>query len=474
MPVNGGDPGQAEAHYRIGVTHQQAAVYDQAAAAYRRVIALAPDHAGAHLGLGIALRKLGEPAAVDVLRRAIQLSPGDPDGYGNLASALQEHGDPAAAREACSRLLAMRPTNVYAWALHVGLTTFAAGDPDLERMEALAARITGKDEDERRKESILRFALGRAWMEVGEADRAFGHLSRANRLKRSTFDYDVRAQARRLAAIPGAIGNLRQRLSGPGHPSQAPVFVVGLPRSGSTLVEQILASHPEIHGRGELTAFPEATAEAFREAGPAPRGGQMGRVGFDSLSRLDLARLGGAYLDRVAPLAGGKARLVDKLPSNFQNLGLISLALPNARIIHCRRDPLDTCLSCYATHFDAGQLFTYDLVELGQYYRAYAALMDHWRASLPPGRFLDVRYEDVLADLEGEARRLVAFLDLRWDAACLRFHENRRPVRTASVNQVRRPLNAAGRGRWRAYEAHLGPLSEALQGRGEPSGAHAT
>jgi hypothetical protein len=185
-------------------------------------------------------------------------------------------------------------------------------------------------------------------------------------------------------------------------------------------------------------------------------------VRVDPGSRFDPAALGRAYLSRVAALGAGKARIVDKMPANFQNLGLISLGLPGARIIHCRRDPLDTCFSCYATRFVQRQPFAWDLVELGCYYRAYATLMDHWRASLPPERFIEVSYEDVLADLEGQARRLVAFLGLEWNDACLRFHETRRPVRTASVNQVRRPLFAESRGRWRAYAAHLGPLIEAL------------
>ena len=280
-------------------------------------------------------------------------------------------------------------------------------------------------------------------MDVGDADRAFAHLSRANRLKRSTFEFDVRAEARRLAAIPTGVQNLKARLSGPGDEFELPVFVVGMPRSGTTLVEQILASHADVCGGGELTAFQEAMAETL--SGSAPGGAQAGRVRIDAQWRLDPAKLGRAYLDRVAGLAAGKARLVDKMLANFQNLGLISLALPRARIIHCRRDPLDTGLSCYATRFVAAQPFAYDLAELGQYHRAYAALMEHWRAVLPPDQYLEVDYEDVLADLEGQARRLVSFCGLDWDPACLRFHESRRPVLTASVNQVRRPLYSDSR-----------------------------
>jgi tetratricopeptide (TPR) repeat protein len=456
-------PGEAMGHYTRARVLQALGRLEQAAAAYRAVIALSPDHHQAQLSLGVVLRRQGDPSSVDVLRRAVQLRPDNPDGHSNLANALQEHGDLAQARDVSARFLAMHPTSAGAWATHVGLRTFAAGDPDLDRMEALLASLAGKSDDEPEKEIILEFALGKAWMDVGDADRAFGHLLRANQLKRATFEYDVRAKIRRLAAIPDGIRALKQRLTGPGHPSELPVFIVGMPRSGTTLLEQILASHADVCGGGELSAFQEAMPEVFEEAGLSPGGAQAGRIRVDSRSQFDPARLGRAYLGRVGALAGGKARLVDKMPGNFNNVGLISLALPNARIIHCRRDPADTCLSCYATRFVTDQLFAYDLVELGQYYRAYAALMEHWRATLPPERFLEVRYEDVLQDLEGQTRRLVAFCGLEWDAACLRFFESRRPVLTASVNQVRRPLYDSSQGRWRAYKTHLGPLIKALQ-----------
>jgi hypothetical protein len=167
-------------------------------------------------------------------------------------------------------------------------------------------------------------------------------------------------------------------------------------------------------------------------------------------------------------LAGGKPRLADKMPGNFAFTGLIALMLPNARIVHCRRDPLDTCLSCYSRKFTSGQAFSYDLRDLGRYYRAYDALMAHWRGLLSADRFLEVSYEQVVGDLEGEARRLIAFCGLEWDDACLRFYETRRPVRTASVNQVRQPIYSASVARWRRFERHLGPLIAALNGEAAP------
>jgi Sulfotransferase family len=231
-----------------------------------------------------------------------------------------------------------------------------------------------------------------------------------------------------------------------------------MPRSGTTLVEQILASHPKVHGAGESQllndlvnaahgsggrgyAFPEFVAEAEPSA---------------------LRRLGANYIAGLCRLAPSAERVTDKMPSNYYFAGLIHLALPNAKIIHCQRNPVDTCVSCFSKLFSAPQYHTYDLGELGRYYRRYAHLMAHWRRVLPKGRILDIQYEDVVADLEGQARRLVAHCDLDWDPNCLSFHETERPIRTASATQVRQPIYRTAIGRWRSYEKHLGPLIETL------------
>jgi hypothetical protein len=230
-----------------------------------------------------------------------------------------------------------------------------------------------------------------------------------------------------------------------------PIFVLGMPRSGTTLVEQILASHPQVHGAGELRALQRLVDGLGDYPAAATR-----------LAPAELARLGESYLAQIRPLAGGRAHLVDKMPANFLHAGLIHLMLPGARIVHCRRDPVDTCLSCYTKLFSGEQMFAYDLRELGLFHRAYQTLMAHWRAVLPPDRFIEVDYEAVVENLEGEARRLVAFLGLPWDEACLGFHKTERPVRTASVNQVRQPIYRTSAGRWKAHAAHLEPLLSAL------------
>ncbi|MGH7030610.1 MAG: sulfotransferase family protein [Stellaceae bacterium] len=236
-----------------------------------------------------------------------------------------------------------------------------------------------------------------------------------------------------------------------GDASPLPVFIVGMPRSGTTLVEQMLASHPEVHGAGELGEIERAVAALGGPDGvPADIGGA------------ELRRLGASYLAKVTALAPGATRITDKMPANFRYAGLIHLALPNARIIHLSRDPVDTCLSCFSILFGGDQPFTYDLGELGRYYRAYQRLMAHWRAVLPAGVMLEVRYEALVGDFEQEARRIVAHCGLRWNAACLDFHNTRRPVHTASSVQVRRPLYRSSVGRWRPAEEVLRPLLDAL------------
>jgi hypothetical protein len=239
-----------------------------------------------------------------------------------------------------------------------------------------------------------------------------------------------------------------------GDASPLPVFVVGMPRSGTTLVEQILASHPAAHGAGELNDF---NVLVDRMAGSR---GKAFRYPEDSpaLTTDQLRALGHAYVEGLRRRAPGAERVTDKMPGNFLFLGLIHLALPRARIIHVLRDPPDTCLSCYSKLFTAEQNFTYDLGELGRYYRKYTELMAHWRDVMPEGRMLEIRYEDVIADLEGSARQLIEHCGLDWDPSCIAFHKSQRPVRTASAAQVRRPIYRTSLGRWRAYEPHLAPL----------------
>ena len=424
---------------------------DEALDIARHAVAAAPRSAEAHNVLAQVLQALGRSdEALAAYEQAAAL-PGTvaEDALIGRATLLMESGRKADAMEAFDRALAVFPGSLRALAGRADAKTFQSGDPDLAAMEAVVAEGSGSAAADR---ILAHFTLGKAWFDIGDGARAFQHLDAANRQKRATFAYNSAATQDWLQRIAETFTAERMaRTAQNADPSELPVFVIGMPRSGTTLVEQILASHSQVHGAGELSTL----RLLVEGSGTFPDA-------FASASDDDLARLGQAYLARVAPLAPGKQRLVDKMPANFLYAGLIPLILPGARIIHCRRDPVDTCLSCYTKLFAGEQQFTYDQTELGEFYRAYAKLMAHWRLVLPADRLIEVDYEAVVDNLEHEARRLVDFVGLPWEDACLRFYDSRRVVRTASVNQVRQPIYATSKGRWHKHADHLGPLLAAL------------
>ena len=331
---------------------------------------------------------------------------------------------------------------------------FQAGDADLATLQALAGSADSSND----KAHYIHFALAKALDDAGDYARAFEHLLKGNALKRRQISYDETGALELLHRIRTVFDSrLLDRFQGAGHPSPVPVFVLGMPRSGSSLIEQILAGHPQIQGAGELTILEKMEAGGLYEPETLPYPQCISALDAEAFEQI-----GRSYLSRLPKIEDGKIRMVDKLPGNFLRIGLIRLILPNAKIIHTTRHPIDTCVSCYSKLFTNGLPFTYDLAELGRYYRGYSELMKHWRSVLPPGVMLEVAYEDVVDDLEGQARRLMEHCGVPWDDRCLSFHRTNRPVRTASVVQVRQPLFRSSLGRWRRYESGLGSLLDAL------------
>jgi hypothetical protein len=253
---------------------------------------------------------------------------------------------------------------------------------------------------------------------------------------------------------------LLRRHAGKGDPSAQPVFIVGMPRSGTSLAEQILASHAKVFGAGELADFEREAAKLAEGAGD---GSSLAANLAAVIEAGRIRTLGSAYVARLVAHAPEADKLIDKLPANFRFLGPICVALPNARVIHMRRDPIDTCLSCFSKRFVGNLPWSYGLAELGRYYRAYEAMMAHWRTALPEGFMIEVSYEDLVADVEGQTRRMLAHIGLDWDPRCLDFHTTERTVQTASAAQVRRPIYRTSIERWRPYEARLGPLLPQLR-----------
>ncbi|HEV2099300.1 MAG TPA: tetratricopeptide repeat protein [Stellaceae bacterium] len=455
------DPDYVEALCGAAEALRESKQFDQAIAGYRKALTLQPEHAQAHNALGIVLRAAGRHhEALAAFSRAIDLAPDYAEAHHNLGIALEELGRISEAHAAFEQAITIDPANIrYVFAL-VASKRVSKGDPVLEALKTREGQLDAQPESDR---ILLHFALGKALSDVGQHRRSFDHLLAGNKLKRRSIVYD---EAWALAAMDEIrtvfSADLFARSGDSGHPSALPIFIVGMPRSGSTLVEQILASHAGVFGGGERADFFEAmTSLGIGDDGtPFPRS-------VSALSGAQLAQLGAAYVNRLSAAArsGGIAsaeRVTDKMPGNFCLAGLIHLALPNARIIHTCRDPVDTCLSCFSRLFTAEQPFAYDLGELGRYYRACDGLIDHWRRVLPESVFLDVRYEELVADFEPQARRILAHCGLDWDPACLLFHRTERVVLTASATQVRQPLYRSSIGRWRPDQGTLWPLLDAL------------
>lgn len=421
--------------------------YQEAVAAVRQALAIAPDSANAHKTLGKALQALGQYEEAEQAYNLAAVLPGTVAEEALVARAvlLMEIGDQDAAAAGFEHALTRFPGSPRVVAARCDNKRYSAGDPDIALMEAALAHQPALSIPD---QVMLHFSLGKAYLDIHDSDRAFFHLNKGNAFKRASFSYDPAQTSAWMQSIAAAFTPaLIDRFKGAGVDSDRPVFVIGMPRAGTTLVEQILASHPDVYGAGELRALDQAVARA-------------GSFPNDLLhwSHEDFAQMAGDYLEQINRIAPPASRVIDKLPGNFLYAGLIPLLLPGARIIHCRRDPVDTCLSCYSKLFSGEQLFSYRLDELGRFYRSYQELMAHLRQVLPHDRFIEVDYEAVVDDLEDQARRMIDFVGLPWDDACLTFYETRRMIRTASVAQVRQPIYTSSKGRWRQHAAHLGPL----------------
>lgn len=451
------DPENADAHNNLGCALHVRGKLAEAVACFERSIALRPDDAQAHYNLGVVLKEQGKlDEAARQYTRACSIDPTHADAHNNLGNVLKDQGKlkPAAAEYA--QAIAISPRHAQAHFNRAELKTFRRGDPDLALLESLLADIEQLGDS---RKPYVYFALAKAMDDLGDYARASELLLAGNAHKRRQVHYDEAGTLATLRKIADVFSlDLLHRLRGGGDPLPAPIFIVGMPRSGSTLVEQILSSHPQVHGAGELKAMGLVANEMTDAAGRALPYPAL----VESLDADRLRRLGSDYLARLPQ--SSCAHITDKMPGNFMYAGLIHLLLPRARIIHTRRDPADTCLSCFSKLFAEGAEYSYDLGELGRYYRGYNKLIDHWRRVLPAGAMLEVSYEELIDDLQGQVKRLLEYCGLEWDARCLEYHRNTRAVSTASSVQVRQAPYRGSIGRWRRYEGILVPLLRELNG----------
>ncbi len=394
---------------------------EKALECYEHAARLRPEESRLRMSIGHVQKTLGRRADCEAsYKAALALDPGIGEAYWSLAD----------------------------------LKNYTFSDAEVAAMQRLLANAT----IERANAAQLNFALGKAFEQRGRYIDAFAYYARGNALRRLDSPFDSAEFERRCARIRTFFdARFFADRAGGGHPSTAPIFIVGLPRSGSTLVEQILASHSRVEGTMELPNIINITQQFGDMA--ANRDGYPETVGTAPPGVL--TALGGRYLEETAPLRTGREHFTDKLPNNFSHIGLIHSILPNAIVIDARRHPMDSCFSSFKQHFAEGQTFSYDLGDLGRYYRCYLSLMDHWDEVLP-GKVLHLQYEELIREPEPSIRRLLDHCGLPFESACLAFHETRRSVRTASAEQVRQPLYTSGVGYWRHFEEELEPLRRAL------------
>ncbi len=520
------NPKLAAAHHNLGLVFQRRREFDRAIASFREAIALVPNYVNAHLNLGNALmdaERLQE--AIDPLRRLVALAPRAPEPHFNLARALKSAKQFAEAAAEARTVIVLDGKNIEARLLLVQclfrLDRYDEADTEARRILALdsrcieahnsrgtilvtlgkfdeaiacfeaalavdpndaeavygltqaskvfstpemAARIESllAENPPQEQKSFLHFALGKICDDAGDYPRAFANYRRGNDLAvpEAWFDPKIWTEYvdRMIATFTPAFFAAH---AGIGSDSTRPIFIFGMPRSGTTLTEQIIASHPDVAPGGELGTVARLVADLPERLGSGRRFPECAADLDDAIAE----ELASKYLEELERFDTQGRRVTDKMPMNFQNLGLMALMFPKATYIHCRRNALDTCLSCYFAKFGQHLDFSYSLENLAVYYRGYARLMSHWRNVLPV-RMLEVDYEDTIADQEGVSRRLIAHCGLEWEDRCLAFYKTERAVRTASVWQVRQPIYKTSVRRWKRYEAFIGPLSEALEERG--------
>lgn len=428
--------------------------YADGANCFRKALEAEPDDIRNHVGLAANLRRLGH--AVEALAhydRALSLQPDDPQilaSRGNVLSYLGRLDDAAAAYRKSIRL---RPDSARTHELLASVRKHIRYDAELKAMETLYHRPANAPEDR----MILAFGLGKAYEELKDYDKAFAFFLEANRLRRSITSYSIADDERLFAQLKATLtAEFFARHQGLGSDDPTPIFILGMPRSGTSLVEQILSSHPLVYGGGELPDM-EIACKSIISNLPE---------GLERLAPDDWRRLADRYLAGMRTRNDSRPFITDKMPANFMRIGMIVTMLSKAKIIHCRRDPLDTCLSAFKSFFaTSGMQWCYDLTDTGRYYRLYHDLMAHWHRVLP-GRMHDVQYEDLVANPEREIRRLLDACGLDFHANCLAFHRSKRPVATRSFAQIRQPIYASAVQSWRRYERHLQPLMVAL---GEPT-----
>ena len=484
-------PDLVPAHFLVGLVALEGKDRKTAFSAFRTVVKLDRDHGAAwaqlarlHMSEGqvnmadAALRetlriKPGEPVVLDMIGTTLSLmgeydaakafyeqanakKPDSPPLMQNLANNLVYHGDTEGAEHVFERIIDILPNSPQS---HWGLSSSrkAIDTTHIDQMRALLPQV----EADPRSQAFYYYAIGKELEDLQQWDEAFSAFEQGASARRGTVDYDESAEQAMFDYLEAHYNSDWLKSRETGHADSSPIFVLGQPRTGTTLVERVISSHSQVHSAGELQQFGLAVRRLSNYRNPK----RFTRELFELAGELEPAKLGGLYLQTTRKMRGGTPRFVDKLPQNYFYIPLILAALPNAKIVHLVRDPMDACFASFKQLFADAYLHSYDQREMARHHARYRHLMNLWRERFP-GRFFDISYEDTARDLEPNARALIDFLGLTWEDVCLHFHQQDGAVSTASAVQVREPAHTRSIGRWRRYENHLQPMVQELESAG--------
>lgn len=440
----------------------------------RALLALGQLGAARDIALEIATKEVNNETHIDILttvlsgcmepqaayplcRNSVQQDPYNANAQRRLALVCRLCGRMNEAADAATVALKFNPHDYEMIGLRSAVQTATAENNHIVELETLLADGCANALGGAR----VAYALAKESEELGHSERAFGFLEAGARFKRQTIQYKVSSDTDAMQALQEKFTTESIRAFGPGFATDEPIFILGLPRTGSTLVERVLSSHSDIYSAGELQHFSAAVMEQVRKLGTAKDRIEL----IEKTLQIDVQQVGRNYIDRGRPFTGHTRRFIDKHPVNFHSIGLIQAALPDARIVHILRSPMDACYAIYKFHFNEAYPWSYSLDEIGAYYIAYRNVMDHWRRLLPD-RIIDVAYEDIVNSLESTTRKLLDAIGLEWESACLDYHENQSATMTGSAAQVRQKVYSSSVERWKDYEEKLQPLADMLQSAG--------
>lgn len=451
-------PGNADLHNNLGITLKDVNRLDEAAESIKKAISLRPDFAEAYNNLGNILEKLHQSnKAIENYKKAISLQPEYTQAHCNLGIEFEKTGQMDKAVACFRKAISIKPDHIEAHRHLSKSIKHTHYDNDIAAMESLYKE--NKLSDSQR--ILLCFSLGKAFEDLKDFEKAFFFIKEANHLHRRSYTYDISKDQNKFSSIKKIFNqkffHKHEQL---GHYDKTPIFILGMPRSGTTLVEQILSSHPSVFGAGELKDLSLAGKNLILSEDTQQQSKYLSGPIKD-----EFKKIGVEYIKRIRNHSHTASFITDKMPHNFLHIGIIKIILPESKIIHCKRNPMDTCLSIFKNYFSEknSHKYAYDLEELGQYYRLYLDLMAHWQETLP-GFIHEIEYEQLISDQEKQTRKLLEFCHLTWDDTCMSFHQTKRKVSTASSVQVRQPIYNNSVLLWERYKNQLEPLRKKIYG----------